>query len=292
MNKGYIFLIVLFGAIVLVVWPPHRREDPRDWWRTPIDFYGKVVDESSNTIAGADVHFVWTDLSPTGNSEKQATSDSDGLFSLRGVSGLNLIVTVSKQGYHAYQPFGAAFNYAGEAQNFTPDAANPIVFRLKKKGVAERLIRFTKGFDVSRNGTPVEVSLTSAQSVPSGQGDLRVECWTADQGRKPGQDYDWKCRITVPGGGLSQRTDNLDFGAPLDGYTPSDEIDMPATLGNQWTMDVKRNYFLRLASGKYARVSFEMIAGGEHFFRLESFLNPSGSTNLEYDPENYIHAGQ
>ena len=162
-------------------------------WRTPIEFYGKVVDENTNAVANADVHFVWTDLSPKGNSDKQTTSDGSGLFSLRNEAGKHLMVQVSKQGYYSYQPFGAAFFYAGENQNFVPDAANPVMFRLKKKGVAEPLVHVqapiggAKGFRVARDGTGVEISLATGKTVPSGQGDLRVQCWTDDQSKPRGE---------------------------------------------------------------------------------------------------------
>ena len=63
---------------------------------------------------------------------------------------------------------------------------------------------------------------------------------------------------------------------------------MPATREADWSSRAHRAYFLKLANGNYARVSFEMVAGGDHFFQLESFLNPSGSRNLEFDPAKAI----
>ena len=150
-----------------------------DQWRTPIEFYGKVVDEDTNPVANASVHFVWTDLSKNGTSEKDTASDQDGVFSLSNTNGKNLIVQVSKNGYYSYQPFGAAFNYAGENQNFVPDAANPVIFRLKKKGVTEPLVHVQspmggpKGFRIAKDGTADEISLTTGKAVPAGQGDLR-----------------------------------------------------------------------------------------------------------------------
>lgn len=266
------------------------REAALEEWRTPIEFYGKVVDENTNVVGGAEVYFDCNDTSAEGTSFYHTNTGQDGMFSISGIKGRGLNVKVSKDGYYSFAPSGLYFNYAGEAQNFLPDAANPIVFHLKRKGVAARLIRFTKGFDTARDGAPTEVQLATAQAVPVGEGDIRVQCWTHDEGRKPGQHYDWKCQITIPGGGLVLRTDSLDFQAPANGYQPSDVIDMPAD-SNAWTWDVKRNYFVRLADGNYGRVSIEIVAGGEHFFRLESFLNPSGSPNLEYNPQNYVHAG-
>lgn len=264
-------------------------------WRTPIEFYGKVVDENTNAVSNAIVHFVWTDLSPTGNSEKNTISDQDGLFSLSNTTGKNLIVQVSKEGYYPYQRFGAAFNYAGENQNFIPDAANPVIFRLKRKGVAEPLVHVQspmggpKGFRIDKDGTAIEISLKTGNAVPLGQGDLRVRSWTDNQGKVAGEKYDWKCQISVPNGGILQSTSELDFEAPLDGYSAVDVIDMPANLETGWSSHESRNYFLKLANGNYARISFEMVAGGDHFFQLESFLNPSGSRSLEFDPKIAIN---
>ncbi len=169
-----------------------------------------------------------------------------------------------------------------------------VVFRLRTKGAGEPLIHLQsplgggKGFRIARDGTPVEISLSSGKIVPAGQGDFRAECWTDDQDKQPGQKYDWKCRLTVASGGLIQYTDAFPFQAPSDGYKLSDEINMPANLSSDWSRQFKANYFLKLANGNYARISFEMVAAGDHFFKVESFLNPSGSPNLEFDPNNVI----
>jgi hypothetical protein len=267
-------------------------------WKTPIQFYGKVVDDHTNPVQAAQISFDCNDLSPKGTSLYHAQSDANGLFSIRGITGKLLGVKVSKDGYYSYQPFGADFYYAGQNQNFVPDPANPVTFRLKKKGLAEPLVHIHapmgggKGFKVSKEGTPLEISLTKGTITPLGQGDLRVQCWTDDQSKLPGQKYNWKCQIAIPNGGISQSTNDLDFQAPVDGYQPIDVIEMPVTLETGWASRAKRNYFLRLASGNYARITFEMIAGGDHFFLLESFLNPSGSRNLEFDPGNVIQVAQ
>lgn len=265
-----------------------------DEWRTPIQFYGQVIDENTNPVPEAQIHFIWTDLSPSGNAERVATSDANGFFTLGGVSGKHLIVEVSKAGYYSYQPFGASFFYAGENHNFVPESANPVVFRLKKRGVAEPLIHIQaplggpKAFKIPRNGQPVEISLATGKSVPSGEGDLRVRCWTDDQGKQAGQKYAWKCEIAVPGGGLTQYSDDLQFEAPPDGYHPTDTIQWLETA-DPWSSHGFAKYFLKLPNGMFARINFEMVAGGDHFFRIESFFNPSGSRNLEYDPQMAIN---
>lgn len=258
-------------------------EKAQDEWRTPIEFYGEVMDENTNPVANADIHFVWTDLSTTGNSETQTTSDANGLFSLRNTTGKNLIVTVSKQGYYAYQPFGAAFNYAGANQNFVPDSLNPVVFWLRKKGAGESLIEIKRNYKIPRDGTPVGIDLATGTATPGGSGNFVVQCWTDDQGKPPGQKYDWRCLITIPGGGLVLSDEAFPFLAPESGYVSTNQIAMPADPADQpvWKSDVDVKFYYQLSDGRYGRMKFSMIAGGDHFCMIDSFLNPSGSRNLE-----------
>ncbi len=253
-------------------------------WRTPIEFYGKVVDENGNPVEGAQIEFSCTDLSPAGNSYYRTTSDADGLFSLNNVQGKLLVVrSIVKDGYYVSKQNRNNFFYAGENENFIPEFGNPVVFHLRKKGQAEPLITFKKSFRIPRDGTPVEINFLSGKTTALGSGHLRVECWTQDKGRKSGQMYDWKCLITVPSGGLQIATNEFNFLAPEDGYQAGFEIDMPETASN-WSSDVEYKFFLKLADGKYGRMTFAMIAGGDHFCMIESSLNPSGSRNLEFDP--------
>lgn len=261
-------------------------------WRTPIEFYGMVVDEQNNPVSGAQIEFDANDTSVEGTSFYHTDSDANGHFSIKNIEGKVLGVKVNKEGYYSYTPpVGLTFWYAGgEVQTFIPDVANPVVFRLKKKGVAERLIHIhahgnLEGLKTPKDGSPIGVSLTTGGQVNE-QGDLVVQCWVDDKVKLPGKDYNWKCQVSVPGGGILLRTNDLEFQAPTSGYQPSDVIDMPASLGNQWSSDAKRNYFVRLANGNYARINFEMIVGGNEFFQLESFLNPNGSRNLEFDPSD------
>ena len=99
--------------------------------------------------------------------------------------------------------------------------------------------------------------------------------------------YDWRCLISVPNGGLIERKDQFDFEAPTEGYKSSVEIVMSQTA-EDWSPQASREYFVKVADGRYARIKFKMIAGGDHFLELESFLNPSGSRNLEFDPKEVV----
>ena len=116
---------------------------------SPIDFWGKVLDEKGNPVAGAEIVISVEDkLSSPPNHENSRTdyheiSDASGLFSLRGKRGAGLRVKVAAVGYTA------AYNektrqdmsvveliYYGKNDNMhhaRPTEGAPTVFVLRKK---------------------------------------------------------------------------------------------------------------------------------------------------------------
>ena len=71
-------------------------------WQTPIEFYGRVVDENTNPVAGASITFGWSEL-PTQEAARKTTtmSNAKGLFSLHDKRGPALDVWVGKEGYYS-----------------------------------------------------------------------------------------------------------------------------------------------------------------------------------------------
>ena len=84
-------------------WPIYwkKREHDRDFeWKSPIEFYGKVVDQNEQPIPGVEVSMNWTDMSPKGTSDAMETTDADGKFSMTGIQGKNFGVrSLRKDGY-------------------------------------------------------------------------------------------------------------------------------------------------------------------------------------------------
>lgn len=258
-------------------------ERGKDEWRTPIEFYGMVVDENTNAVAGAQADIDCNDLSPTGTSFYHTQSDANGLFSIQGITGKLLGVKVNKDGYYSYQPHGLNFYYAGQNQNFIPDAANPVIFRLKKKGIAEPLVVFEKNFQISISGKPLEIDLSTGKAVSPGQGNAIME-FVKQPPEKPGdRHYDWTFRVTVPNGGLLLSTHEFDFLAPEKGYELSALVEMKSSWGDDWQSRMKREYFVRLPDGNFARVVLDLMSHNGSL-KVQAFTNPSGSRNLEYDP--------
>ena len=254
---------------------------------TPIVFYGKVVETDGTPIAGATVSISAADSMQDNHSKYERITDSAGLFSI-STHGMGLVINVSKDGYYKTSQSGGSFGYSkmGGPTNEHPDPKNPAIFVLKKMGIAEPLIMIHRDVKILKNGTLVQMNLATGDTYNVAKGDIQVEAWTHDEGIPPNhnQPYDWRCTITVPGGGLQPRSGEFNFEAPTDGYQVNDVLDMPASA-TPWSKVISREYFLKLANGDYARVSFTMRAGGAHFFSITSYLNPQpGHRNLEYDP--------
>ena len=249
-------------------------------WQTPIEFYGKVVDENSNAIAGAQVSFHWVEVpDETGNRSTNTETDAEGLFSLHDARGPSLSVSVSKNGY--YPQRGGAKYGPSESPQFSADPQNPVIFFLRKKGTpAESLVTLNHSYRIPRDGTPVSIDLVSGANTTGENGNLVVRCWTKDQGKKSGEKYDWRSVVSVPGGGIVLTDEEFPFSAPESGYKPSIEINMPEDKAH-WQSEGNLKFYYRLADGRFGRMTFSMIAGGQHFCLIDSVLNPSGSRNLE-----------
>jgi len=254
-------------------------------FNTPINFWGMVVDEKGNPVDQAIIKLGTADIPWKKGSDYERETDVNGLFSITGVKGLSISINVSKEGYYQTPNSRKQLSYAQPSGNKeplpTPD--KPVMFELRKKGDAEPLIKKEGFIKIARNGVPVGFDLESGKKVSADNGDIKVEAWTSDQQKDEQGHYNWRCKITVPGGGLIEREEQFDFEAPENGYNQSVEIEMPADAEN-WRPQVARQYFVQLPGNRYGRIQFEMIAGGDHFFSITSHFNPSGSRNLEYDP--------
>lgn len=256
----------------------------------PIVFFGKVVDQTGNPVKDAKVYYSAADQYFGDSSKYQGISDSIGRFSITGIRGAGVYVEVSKEGYdripdESYSSFG----YGVPSGKRPPTKGTPAIFTLRKKTEAEPLIAIDRDVIVPKDGTPVEVSLKTGKAVLSGKGDLKIECW-ADDGQKDVQRrYHWRFRLSVPDGGLVERTDTtFAFQAPADGYEPSEEFEMPPSV-ERWKDSFDTSYFVRLRDGTYARMRFRITTGGDHYASITSYLNPQpGSRNLEFDSRKTV----
>src|SRR5207248_8222278 len=206
------------------------RADSRWEWKTPISFYGMVVDETLSPISDASVHFEWTDLSPRGTSEANTFSDSQGLFSLGGVKGKRLLVRVAKEGYYSSDSRNRqSFEFANPFEEiyYRPDNTSPILFHLRKKGAGTQLIKKSVEVVLPGDGSGASIDLATGKLSQSGQ--MEIKAWKPWPPRPMVPHYDWKVALTINGGGgFVEAPQEFAFEAPEAAYNPLFTIDMSA----------------------------------------------------------------
>jgi hypothetical protein len=251
-------------------------------WKMPITFYGKVIDQNTNPIADAQIHFSWTDTSPEGRSEQNARSDTNGLFGLSGVTGRVLVVRVSKPGYYTSRRRSTGFDYG---DGYQPDG-NPVEFLLHKQGLGIDLISSRYGvapnFHVAapRDGTPVAVDLVQRKS---GQGGQLVISQTKPDYLHTKQATAWRFRMEIQDGGFVEHNDEFPVEAPEIGYQPVVEFDFKIGETN-WTTMLTRNYYIVFGQPRrygWLKIETRIGSGGA---TLEYAINPDGSRYLEPKP--------
>lgn len=254
-------------------------------WQSPIEFYGKVVDENTNPLTGARVQFGWAET-PTKEGEHTATTESDagGLFSLQDKRGPTLEVWVSKEGYYASQGGHMGFHYGFLSPGkFSPDPDNPVVFHLRKKGQGAVLITSQNGIRpdltprVPTDGHPIMVDLLQREIGPSG--DLEISQVKPDYSHWQ-QATQWSFHMNIPSGGFIGQNDEFPFAAPASGYQST--VDLNFVKGEpDWTTHFVTNYYIVFGQPpKYGWLRVEGDIAQETVF-LKYAINPTGSQNLE-----------
>lgn len=259
----------------------HEREKSDRGWqgRMPIDFFGKVIDLEGRPVESATINFSWTDLSRAGSSRSIEKSDVNGLFSLRNAQGKNLGVEVAKEGYYTAKQDRYSFEYAAfyEESFHQPDANDPVIFRLRKKQAAESL---------AFHQQEVKISIGSTSEVALGTGaKLQIDLITNPQPKQG----PWSMRVSVLNGGLQPTIEEFPFSAPPDKYQSSLVSDDNTPKPPTWESLYQGGSFYLKAGSNYGRIEIQMIPGKD-WMRIKSWMNPSGSQNLEFDPAKTIPA--
>jgi len=288
--------------------PSHAmaRKDNRageflDLFKTPIELYGRVEDQHGQPVSGATVKMYPVD-NPSGTASASTvvmTSDAEGNFSVKGLKGASMGVSVTKKGYVYISPLGGPSSettvyYAHDSKSGKrySNPKTPLVLRLLNPGPLEPLVHVReKGWRIALDGTPRLIALDSEDGKGSHQIEFRLWSNMLDL-RRPGANvydaFDWTFEARIPGGGFIWNDKDLNFEAPEAGYKETIRYHMPKTLPrDKWKGFRNGRYFVRFSDGTYARVGISVDAGTEPTYgpiKIKSWFNPKpGSRNLATD---------
>ena len=189
-----------------------------------IVFYGRLEDQFSNAVSGADINFSiqYENANDRGIHRGQVVSDADGFFAISGYKGEDLGIMPKKAGY-VLTTSGTSFRYSQlQPGYFVPDAGNPTVIKMWRLQGAEPLVGINKTFKLPYTAAPMNFDLIAGQTVPSSS-DLRI---TVNRpagvisGHNP---QDWSIDVQVVDGGFietSPEESAMTYTAPESGYQP------------------------------------------------------------------------
>ncbi len=276
-----------------------RKLDPASEWRTPIDFFGKVIDEKNRPVVGAEIKISWNGTAEKyggdGVGRKMMSSDANGFFHIHGIEGKRMTVHVSKDGYYKKRSWNdGSFEYAGfwEPNFIEPDRSKPVIFHLVKRPVAEPTYRIGSRIFLEPPALETHLDLLSPTAQSAAPADLHVRI-TRPPGASYEKPFDWSVTIEGRNGAeIVETTDEFMLQAPADGYQPKLVCDYKNPTGNARQ---KVRFYVRSKARKfYAAVDFEMAAyrrmnGSEPAsIIISATVNPNDSPNVEYDPEKNI----
>jgi hypothetical protein len=262
------------------------KHDPSFQWKTPISFYGRVVDQHSLPVIGARVFLDWN--STTGSRESETTSDGEGKFELTGATGKALTVQVGKDGYVRYLSTQRGFEYSAfwDDTYYVAYKANPVLFKLWKLEDTEPMYFWHRTANVNVDGEKLWFDTKSGQFGPNGDA-----AFSTRRGAIYGpRQFDWSMVVdAATGGGLVMSADELMFEAPESGYQQSWEKQNNGK-DSSFNLSEKFRFYLKTADGKYAAIEAVIT----HFTKplaevsVLVYFNPSGSRNLQYDAHKRI----
>lgn len=262
-----------------------------------IEFYGEVIDQDSNALAGAKIRIgirhwtvgdpaIWLPGSKT--IYLTQTSDANGRFELHGATGDGFGIGITKSGYEL-EPNRYGFGPSAGSYD------NPVIFKMWSTNIHEQLITGDNSFEVKPDGRPYFINLKNGTISEHEKGELKIWIQYTNQVVQ-GQLCDWSAGIEVINGGLlevAQAHINSGFlaeppfamySAPIDGYVPLFSYKCQIKGGQSGEIG-NRYFYLRLNHGKeYGRISINLFAPYGHLhpglIRISYAINPSGSRIL------------
>jgi alpha-tubulin suppressor-like RCC1 family protein len=247
------------------------------------DFYGRAVDQHGQPIAEVTVTGTVTRESGGGTPAKTQT-DSRGFFQFAGLRGRSISIALEKQGFQIEGHGLGLRNVNGPETSLT----NRALFTMWKLKGPEALIHDKKNHQLKSNDRVYTLDLLSKKLVEGTNepGDLYVQ-FKRPQQIKRQEHYPWSFTMTAIGGGFIAVADDEYLNeAPVKGYQPVYSLNMIGT-DPKWRNYHEQTFYIKSRNGQaYGHFHIKIYPDSRDgsALEIESFVNPSGSRNLEFDP--------
>ena len=282
--------------------PSHARAKAADpisgfanAFKTHIELYGKVMDQHGDPVPGATVTLSPVDapFSDESHSTTTLVSDSNGMFSIKGLQGFSMGVSVKKEGYLHISPLGGpassvmvSYAHGAEQGNRHSHPETPLILKLHKIGPVEPMVyveerRCSLPFD----GSVRCISLDSDKGLGNHPIEFRLK---SDRIKLSGEEiyeklFDWSFEARIPGGGFIWSDSDYAFDAPETGYRETIRLEYKADMPKgQWQRMVYGSFFVTFADGSHGRIRIGIDGLSKRSpLMLASWLNlKPGSNNL------------
>ena len=253
---------------------------------TPINFYGKVMDQYGKPIDTVTVEggvMLYGGFTQSKSETYNTQTDTQGRFSFVGLHGVDFGVNFQKDGYF----YDLKISSKRPDNYYTTEPDHPIIYTMWKLKGAEPMVHLP----LVQGGIPYDGSETNFNLLTGRKNDP-VKDMVVKLLRNPlaidrNKPFDWNLTLSIPDGGLSEASDSYPYQAPEGGYQPLITVNMPATDKN-WSSAFDKLFYFKARNGQvYGRIKVHLTAnyeGATTHFEFELYANPSGSRNLEWDP--------
>ena len=245
------------------------------------DFYGRVIDQYGEPVAGADV-IGQTSLGMGRGRSCKTQTDGDGLFQFTGIRGASLGVMPKKEGF---QIEGHGLGLKGKNGPETSPDHRAVYTMWKLKGPEPMWHSEVANRKLQSDGRMYTIDFLKSQITEgtNAAGDMLIQMQRPAQ-VKPREKYDWALTMTAIRGGFIEVT-NDDYlnEAPEGGYQP------------EFKLNAQKTFYLKSRNGQvYGHFSFKELSPdyrgrGPAAIQIEYYVNPAGSRNLEFDQAKQLH---
>ena len=248
-------------------------------------FFGKVLDQYGQPVADANIKAQVSLGLGGGGRTCQTKTDADGLFEFTGLRGRSLSVTPERSGFQI-EGHGLGLKGLNGAETSRTNREVYTMWRLKGP---EPMIHDSKFYQPKSDGRVYTLDLVSRKMVEgtNAAGDLLIQFQRPAQ-VKPRQEFEWSFSMTGVGGGVILVTNNDYLNeAPADGYSPDYKI----AMGPGRSRSSEGTFYLKSREGKvygHFHIRLEPVYRDGAGLDIESYVNPSGSRNLEFDPSKQV----